>query len=415
MGNSIFAACQWGMVILIAKLGNAAMVGQFTLGLAITAPIMLLADLKLRDVQATDARHEYQFGHYLGLRLLTITSALFIITLIVWCMGYRAEKAWIILTIALAKAFDSLSDILYGFLQQQERMNRIAISRIIQGIIQVCALGLVLILSHSLLWGTVALAIGSGIVTIAYDIRSVRLIYAMAAAQKTGFTEVVGPLRPRINLALLAQLFVLTLPLGLAVMLGSLWINIPRYLIEHFLGEYNLGIFAAMAALLTVGGTIIGALGQTVSPRLAKYYAAGNIEAFDHVMLRLIASGLLIGLSGFLAAKYGGGYLLSLIYRPEYGMYQSVLVWLMAASIIQFTYVFVGTGLQAMRNFQVHLPIQIGTCIVVFLLSESLVGSYRLMGAAWAMFGANLFAFVCFLYVFFHVRQKHNRVIRSRL
>src|SRR5207249_11641930 len=33
-GNVVYAACQWGMVIALAKLGNSFMVGQFSLGLA---------------------------------------------------------------------------------------------------------------------------------------------------------------------------------------------------------------------------------------------------------------------------------------------------------------------------------------------------------------------------------------------
>ena len=74
-GNIIYAACQWGMLIILAKLGSAEMVGQFALGLAITAPIIMFADLNLRHVQATDAQEEYHFRDYLGLRLITTSLA----------------------------------------------------------------------------------------------------------------------------------------------------------------------------------------------------------------------------------------------------------------------------------------------------------------------------------------------------
>src|SRR6266568_5527229 len=33
-GNAVYAVCQWGMLVSIAKLGSPAMVGQFALGLA---------------------------------------------------------------------------------------------------------------------------------------------------------------------------------------------------------------------------------------------------------------------------------------------------------------------------------------------------------------------------------------------
>ncbi|MGD2165907.1 MAG: lipopolysaccharide biosynthesis protein, partial [Anaerolineae bacterium] len=75
VGNAIYAATQWGMLIVLAKLGSPEWVGQFALGLAITVPIMAFATLKTRLVQATDARHQYLFGDYLSLRLLTTGAA----------------------------------------------------------------------------------------------------------------------------------------------------------------------------------------------------------------------------------------------------------------------------------------------------------------------------------------------------
>ncbi len=67
-GNVIYAACQWGMLSVLAKAGNAATVGQFALGLAIAAPVFMFSNLQLRAVQATDARSEYEFADYFTLR-----------------------------------------------------------------------------------------------------------------------------------------------------------------------------------------------------------------------------------------------------------------------------------------------------------------------------------------------------------
>src|SRR5436190_15785492 len=78
-GNVVYAACQWATLIVLAKLGSAEAVGQFALGLAVTAPIMLFANLQLASLQATDSTGEYRFGHYLALRLITTGLALVVI------------------------------------------------------------------------------------------------------------------------------------------------------------------------------------------------------------------------------------------------------------------------------------------------------------------------------------------------
>src|ERR1700678_241367 len=70
LGNLVYAGCQWCMLIALAKLTNAQMVGQFALALAITAPVFMLTGLQLRVVQATDAGHEYRFEEYFSLRLI---------------------------------------------------------------------------------------------------------------------------------------------------------------------------------------------------------------------------------------------------------------------------------------------------------------------------------------------------------
>lgn len=74
MGNVVYSGTQWGILVLLARLGNPEAVGQFSLGLAITAPIMLFASLQLRAVQATDARLQFQFRDYAGLRILNTAS-----------------------------------------------------------------------------------------------------------------------------------------------------------------------------------------------------------------------------------------------------------------------------------------------------------------------------------------------------
>src|SRR5438552_1829564 len=79
VGNIVYATCQWIALIVLAKLGSAEAVGQFALGLALTAPIMLFANLQLAALQATDAAREYRFGHYLALRLVTTGLGLAVI------------------------------------------------------------------------------------------------------------------------------------------------------------------------------------------------------------------------------------------------------------------------------------------------------------------------------------------------
>ena len=64
-GNVVYAICQWGVIVALAKLGSSFMIGQFSLGLAISTPVLMFTNLHLRAVQATDARRLSSFGEYM--------------------------------------------------------------------------------------------------------------------------------------------------------------------------------------------------------------------------------------------------------------------------------------------------------------------------------------------------------------
>ena len=76
VGNVVYATYQRGMLVVLAKLGSPEMVGQFFLGLAVVAPVVMFINLQLQAIQVTDARQQYVFGDYLSLRLIATRLAL---------------------------------------------------------------------------------------------------------------------------------------------------------------------------------------------------------------------------------------------------------------------------------------------------------------------------------------------------
>ena len=382
VGNVVYQACQWGMLVVLAKLTSPEAVGQFALGLAVCAPVVMLTNLHLRAVQATDARGEYQFGDYLGLRLLMTGLALAVIAGIA-LVGYSSATTWIILAVGLAKSFQALSDVFYGLLQQHERMDCIAKSMMIKGPLSLVLFGATLYLTRSVFWGVLGLAVASALVLLTYDTSSGILILKASDPNPKRNRLLVLRLRwvPRI----LLRLAWLALPLGLVMMLISLNANIPRYFIEHYLGERELGIFVAMAYLIVAGSMVVGALGQSATPRLAKYYAAGNAAGFRNLVMKMVGIGVLLGAVGVLIAAVASRELLTLLYTPEYAQESGVFFWLMVAGGIAYVSSFLGYTMTAARYFKVQLPLftlVAGTTTAACLW---LVPQWGLVGAAWAL------------------------------
>lgn len=379
VGNVVYAACQWAMLVVLAKLGSPEVVGQFALGLAITAPVIMLTNLQLRGIQATDARREYRFGEYLGLRLATTPLALLVIAGITLASGDGRQTALVILFVGLAKGFESISDVFYGLLQQHERMDRIAISMMVKGPLSLVALGVAILLTGNIVWGALALAAVWAFRLATYDIPCGAAV--LRAAREGGAP---ASIRPRWDRRRMVRLAWLALPLGSVMMLGSLMVNIPRYFIERFEGTHALGIFAAMAYIVVAGTTVVDALGQAVSPRLAQQYAAGEGGAFRALIAKVLGISALLAAAGLLLGLVVGRQVLTLLYRPEYAAHLDVFIWIIAAAGIGYLAAVCGYAMTAARQFAIQVPIYAISIAVVAVACALLVPGHGLLGAAWA-------------------------------
>ncbi len=385
-GNVIYSAAQWAMLVVLAKLGSKEMVGLFTLGLAVTAPVMMLTNLQLRGIQATDARHVYLFGHYVGLRLLTTLLALAVIAGIVIISAPGWGPALVILAVGAAKAFESISDVIYGLLQQHERMDRIATSMMIKGPLSLAALAVGVYLTHSILWATLGLALTWALILAGYDLRSA--IVVLRASQPQAGADWPRALRPIWDLRPLAALAWLALPAGIVMALLSLSVNTPRLFVKHYLGTGDLAIFASMAYVLVAGATLTTALGQAAAPRLSQYFAAGNVPAFRALLTKLLGIGVVLGGAGVLVGLVAGRAILTLLYRPDYAGHVDAFVWLLVATGLEYIASFLGYALTAARYLRIQAPIFIAVIAFMLVAGPFIIPAHGMVGAAWVFGGS---------------------------
>jgi O-antigen/teichoic acid export membrane protein len=379
-GNLVYAGCQFGMLVVLAKLGSPQLVGQFALGLAVTAPVIMLSNLQLRGVLATDAKEEHAFSDYLELRFVTTGLALLTVAGLVVAAGYQRQTALVVLAVALTKGFESISDITYGFQQHRERMDLIAQSMILRGVAAIVALWLGVYLTGSVLVGCLGIAAGWAAVLVAYDLDAARSFRSSSVRWPLS-----GAFRQmQWKLARLYGLIVLSLPLGVVMMLMALNVNGPRYIIQHYSGERGLGVFAAVAYVMVAGTTVVNALGQSASPRLAQHYARGDVAEFWGLMRKLLGIGAVLGAAGILLAITFGAQILSTLFQPAYAAAADVCVWMMTAAAISYLGSFLGYGLTAARRFKVQAPLIFVVTVVTVASSIVLVPRQGLLGAAWA-------------------------------
>jgi O-antigen/teichoic acid export membrane protein len=385
-GNAVYGGCQWAVVVVLARLGTSSMVGQYVFALALTAPVMAFFMMQLRAVQATDANRTFEFGHYLALRLAMMCLAL--VMLGAWCAacGYSGDTTLVIAAVAVLAVTDSLTDVIYGLLQQHERLDAIAQSMILRGVATLGALVVTMRATGLLYLGILAIAAVRLLVLGLFDVPNGRRIlrsgwsFAIDARGGVGRAMV-----PRWEFGKLVHLARLSLPLGVVMTLLILNSSIPRFFVERYLDKSALGIFGAICQLTLAGSLAVCALGESISPRLARFYAQLEMRAFARLFAQM--TGLVLGLggAGIVVAICAGPFLLGVLYGPVYAAHNDLLVLTMIAAAVGYAGLLGGYALTAARYFRSQIPLLALVAGVGVLACWWLIPIQGLLGGAIAL------------------------------
>ena len=382
VGNAAFAACQWGVVVVLARRSGTVELGRYALAAAVTAPIVLLFNCALRTVQAADVERRYAFADYLGFRTLSLAAAATAILIAAPIVAVDRATFIVLLIVGLGKLIEAGADLLHGLLWQRERLEAVGKSQLLRGAMM---LGGALLATQ--IGGGAALvaafgAVAALLVTLVYDLPTVQ------AALPVADRSLRRLLRPRWVAAQLKSLARLTLPLGVTVLLGTLIFNMPRYAGQNSLGTEALGVFAALAYFALAGNLVATSLAQAAMPGWSRLHAAGSHRVFRRAVARQAVGVGVLGLIGVLIAQQFGGPLLGLLYGPSFAAHGAVFTILMAATACGMVVCVLDHGLYAAQRFHVQVPLNLAVVAVTAVACIWATPHFGLVGAAWATLGS---------------------------
>jgi O-antigen/teichoic acid export membrane protein len=383
-GNVAYTACQFGMLLVLAHTTTVTEVGRYALALAVASPVFIFGGLKLRQVYAVDAGGVNQPADYFGLRLLTSILAVGVIAAIAVSGLFDPAAARTLLAVGVTKLCEGQIDIYYGAMQRKERLDLVAKSLMGRGVA-----GLVVF--------SAALALAERVDVAASALAGLTGLYALVDARRVRAMGI--SVRPCFDWGTLWHLGRLALPLGLAVAVGSLIVNVPRYVLESELDSAALGVFAVLAYAFAATSTVANALVESAMPRLANLYNARAFPAFKRTLWRLIQLGALLGTGGVVLASLVGKPVLTAVLGPQFGEAGGVLILLSVAAAIQYVAVFLGTAVNAIRLFNVQALINITALVVVAAVAIVAIPHLALKGAGVAVIAGEGVQLIWYLYL----------------
>jgi O-antigen/teichoic acid export membrane protein len=369
MGTFVNAACQWLAVVTVARLGTPEILGHFSYALAVCAPLVMLTRLNMRTVLATDVQARYQFDDYFVARLALVAVASLLVVIYAVIADLAVAAAIVLIGTMAFKNVESLADVVHGLLQRDENFAAIGKSTVLRGISLLTCLALGLLVFDSL-------AVGLALVTTAwlaiffwYDHSNVR------DETTTWFRSDAGTV---------FRLSRECLPSGLVMMVSSLGANLPVYVIASALGAEQVGYYATVAYLLTVGGLAATAVSQATASQLARLFFSDR-RAYWRQLGTFMLGSILLSSVAVVCVLVFGRQALVLMYGAEYAHLDGALLWIAVATGLTFAGSFLGLTLTVARRFYQDLAFSLIGAATVGGAALWLVPAHGVVGGVWAL------------------------------
>lgn len=370
MGSAFFMASQFLIIIILARLGNAEVVGEFGLMLAITGPVYMFFTMQIRNKVTSE---ESNSSAYIEIVILNAILATIISLGICFITKASSDVTQLVFIYLLAKNVQLVSELVYGILQQQEKLHEVGFSNFIKGISSTFLFFIFYYFTRDILLATLSIGL-SWLVTL--------LIYDISKINMNKKRNIKDYLKLPDDMKKVSYLYRALLPLGIISLLYSLNTNITRYFITYYTDTEQLGYFTALSYLMIAGNTLVGAIGQSFCNKLSRYSDRESKSDFNKLFNKLVVFGLMLGLVSTLLTFYLGEFLLYILFGSDYIEYSSLLTLLMAATIFRYPAEFMGYATIATKTYKNELPqlifMLIATCICAFLL----IPIWGLYGAA---------------------------------
>lgn len=367
IGNVVFSLVKWLILILIVRLTNPEDVGGYTFAMAITAPITLFTNMRIRLRYVVEDNLTFKNIRVLR-NILNIISLLII--LFIGLFIFPTYLNYFVL-VAFTKVLDLQSELYYAILHKKQNFKLISLMQIGKSIIIIVPFAIIVVITKSVNYGLLVQIISQFLWLIFVERKSIK--YKDIESNET-------------NKKLLFNIFLSGLPLGFVQMINSYNIMIPRYIIENFLSLKLVGVFASISYLLTIIDLFMNAISQNIIVRIKSYVDKKEfIKLSKYINKDIFLYSIILGFIVILPVIFLKDLLIGMIYGDFYKHYSNVLLIISFSIIFNFQSWMFDTVLMAFKAYKSQLIVSISTLVISIISSLVLIKYFGIIGASFAI------------------------------
>lgn len=362
----MYSACQWLMLAILTRQAPHEVVGAYTYALAISAPFFIFFAMSLRQVYVSDRASRASWPQYLLLRTISTVVASTLALLFALANG---TASYIFLIVVAIKAVDLVADMYLAPVQSRGDVWILGAYQALNGLASV-----------ALYIGALALG-ASATAALAMSIVGslVAAVLAFGTAHRSGEESIRSSGLISSEKSSWWTLAKLAAPLGFAGFLNSVAVAAPRYFLERNDGLASVAVFSAMAYVVIVGNSVVGAVVQYELPRTQGVLQNEGSVQFAARIRRLTLAMTLLGLVVLLVAWVWGEMAMTLFYGPGYVDRTTFMLLMLGWTLGAISWIW-DMALILLRRFRTQMMSAAAGCLVAIVASYFLTPELGLVG-----------------------------------
>lgn len=347
--NSLF------FMIAVTRMNGVDNAGIFTIAFSTACIIYIIGVYAGRIYQVTEPDKTITDKEYIINRVITTISMLILVIIFSLIRGYDIFKSAIFFLLTLYKALEAFSDVIYGVLQKNEKLDIVGKSLFFKSLISVIVFVLVDIITKNMTISIITIILTSLIIILVYDIKkSIRYIDFKLPVKKENIIKIFK-----------AGFFTFAISF-----LGMYVLNAPKYAIDNYLENNYQTIFGIIVMPATVIGLVAQFLIHPYLNRILELYEEKNLKDLNKLSFKLIIYIIGFGIISSILAYFLGTQVLGFIYGLDLSMYRIGLLIIIIASTLYTIGVIYSSILTTVRETFSQFIIYIIMSIFAFVVSN---------------------------------------------
>lgn len=358
--NSLF------FMIAVTRINGVDNAGIFTIAFSTACIIYIVGVYAGRIYQVTEPDKSITDKEYIINRIITTVAMLILVILFSVIRGYDIFKSTVFLLLTTYKALEAFSDVIYGILQKNEKLDIAGKSLFFKSLISVIAFVAIDAITKNMIISIISIILVSVLILIFYDLKNgIKYIDLKLPVKKENIIKIFK-----------AGFFTFAISF-----LGMYVLNAPKYAIDSYLENNYQTIFGIIVMPATVIGLVAQFLIHPYLNQIVALYEEKNLKGLNKLALKLIIYILGVGVISSILAYFLGTQVLGLIYGLDLSAYRLGLLIIIIASTLYTIGVIYSSILTTVRETFSQFIIYIVMSIFAYIVANTCTKVGQINGA----------------------------------